>query len=66
MFKCQKCGVKVSNIGMKLFITYKVLNVMCTDKKKHRDDWITDGVVTQQIRLCERCRKLNDLDLDLI
>jgi len=35
------------------------------DKKKHRKDWVIDGTVTRQIRLCEKCRQLNDLDLDL-
>ena len=65
MFECQKCGKKVPDSGMKLFITYRVINVMCCDTKKHREDWVTDGTVTHQIRLCEKCRKLNDLDLDM-
>jgi len=62
---CNKCGKGVPDNGMKLFINYRLISVHCFDKKKHRDDYVSDGTCTTQIRLCEQCRKLNDLDLDL-
>lgn len=65
MFKCNICGVKVPDVGMKLFISHELISVMCMDRKKHREDWVTNGTCTIQIRLCEKCRKLNDLDIDL-
>jgi len=65
MFQCNICKKKVPDKGMKLFISYRIITAMCMDKKKHRKDWVIDGTVTRQIRLCEKCRQLNDLDLDL-
>ena len=62
MFVCQKCKVKVPDSGMKLFIHYNVLYII-GDKKD--GDILSGSGVTRQIRLCEDCRKLNSLDLDL-
>jgi len=65
MFKCAICDTKVNDDGMKLFITHELISVMCMDKKKHREDWVSSGNCTTQIRLCEKCRKLNDLEIRL-
>ena len=62
MFNCQNCGIKVPDTGMKIFIKYDLITIF-GDKKD--GDVVTGSGITRQIRLCEKCRKLNNLDLDL-
>jgi len=62
MWECQNCGVKVPDKGMKLFIRYNLITIFGTKKD---GDIVTGSSVMRQIRLCEKCRKLNNLDLDL-
>ena len=62
MWKCQNCKVEVPDTGMIIFIKYGLVTIMGTKKD---GDIITGTGVTKQIRLCEKCRKLNNLELDL-
>ena len=62
MWKCQNCEAEVPDSGMKLFIKYNIMTILGT---KSDGDLITGSGVTRQIRLCEDCRKLNKLELDL-
>ena len=61
MFKCQNCKKKVPESGMKLFIEYDIVTVFRDD----RDDSKSNVGITRQIRLCEKCRKLNNLEINL-
>ena len=62
MLECNICKTKVPDSGMKLFITHRLISVM---GDKTNGDHAMNGSIRQQVRLCEKCRKLNDLEIEL-